>query len=427
MKPVLLEDYNNPTYRTLARSVFTSITLQNRRIPFLAIMDASILHFKHWTQIVFNPKITGGWKEILEAYYNSDEYKLLNESVAGDPLLSKYATIHFLNKLFERARDELPRLKKPAPKDYDNPVEAVFNKLDDPSVPGYVRSSVKNSIVDALRHEAEEIRKDIEVMEGFSHIGVPVANLLERPDEFRHRARNRIIVSLVEFLQRLRKEAPSLRQAKAPTIVGGRPLGVKRIQRWGELPRTLPIELMDDDLFSYKVASRSLRVSEQYGSVQDYVVYLDKSGSMSEDIIYRESPVSASRVPKISFAAASALALAHKLRQVGARMTLKLFDVEVHDPIQDFERLIDTLMHIKADSGTNLTKVLEDAVEHHRDERIVIVTDGIDEIDPEAVRRAKSTNLDLKCVFIKTDNELLRKNFPCIRLEEARPEILLTI
>ncbi|MEM2294162.1 MAG: hypothetical protein QXX41_12890, partial [Nitrososphaerota archaeon] len=129
----------------------------------------------------------------------------------------------------------------------------------------------------------------------------------------------------------------------------------------------------------------------------------------------------------ISFAAASALALAHQLRRVGAKMTLKLFDVEVHDPITDFNQLIDTLMKIEADSGTNISNVLEDAIKSHREEKVVIVTDGIDEVSPDAVKAAKSANLDVACIFIKTDNELLRKNFKCIRIEEAKPSILLEV
>jgi len=427
MKPALLEDYRNPTYRALARSVLTNITLRNKRIPFPVVMDALILHFKPWTQIVFNPKVKEGWKEILESYYQSDEYKALNESVAGDPLLSKYATIHFLNKLFDRTRYELPRLKKPTPKDYDSPIDVVLNKLDDPAVPGDIRSSVIRSIVDSLKSEAEEIRKDLEVAESFSHLGIPVVSLLENPDDFREKARNRIIVHLVNFLQKLRGEVPSLKQARAPTLIGGRPLGVKKLQRWAELPRVLPMELIDDDLFIYRVASKSLRVSEQYGSIQNYVIYLDKSGSMRNNIIYRESSVNITYVPKISFAVASAIALAYKLRQVGAKMTLKLFDVEVQDPIKNFRELIDTLLRIKADSGTNVTKVLEDAIENHRNEKVVIVTDGIDEIDPEVVKKAKSLNLNLTCVFIKTDNRLLREHFPCNYLEEAKPDILLRI
>jgi len=428
MKPALVEDYRNPIYRALARSVLAGVTLRHRRMPFTAVMDASILHFKPWTQIVFNPRVKGGWKEVLEAYYESDEYRSLNESVAGDPMLSKYATIHFLNKLFERARYELSRLKeKPTAKDYENSIGAVFEKLDDPTIPGEIRSSVISSIVDFLRCEAEEIRKDLEAIESFSHLGIPVANLLENPDEFREKARNRIVVHLVKFLQRLKREAPSLKQAKAPTLIGGRPLGVKRLQRWSELSRVLPMELIDDDLLSYRVASRSLRVSESYGSIRNCVVYLDKSGSMAGSIPYRESPVKVSPVPKISFAAASALALACKLKRLGAKMTLKVFDVEVHDPIKDFGKLLDILVRIKADSGTNITNVLEDAVQHHRDEKIVVVTDGIDEVEPEAVKRAKSANLDLTCVFIKTDNRLLRENFPCIYLEEAKPDILLRL
>ncbi|MEM4501471.1 MAG: hypothetical protein QW512_05010, partial [Thermofilaceae archaeon] len=124
---------------------------------------------------------------------------------------------------------------------------------------------------------------------------------------------------------------------------------------------------------------------------------------------------------------ASALALAYQLRRVGARMILKLFDTEVHDPIADFTQLIDVLLKIKADSGTNISNVLEDAVQHHRNEKIVVVTDGIDEVSEEAVKKAKSANLDITFVFIKTDNGLLRKSFRCVRIEEAKPSVLLEV
>jgi uncharacterized protein with von Willebrand factor type A (vWA) domain len=281
-------------------------------------------------------------------------------------------------------------------------------------------------IASTLEAEAKEIQKDLEAAESFSHLGVPVARFLEKPDEFRARVRNRIIVHLVKFLRRLRREAPSLKMTKTPTLVGGRPLGVKTLQRWSELPRALPTEHLDDDLFGYKVASRTLKVSEQYGSITNYTVYLDKSGSMGDNIPYHESATHVEYVPKISFAAAGALALASRLRKVGAKMTLKLFDVEVHDPIADPVQLIDILMKIRADSGTNLTHVLEDAMQH-RDDRIIIITDGVDEVEPESVKRAKALGLDAHIVFIKTDNVLLRQNFPCIYLQEAKPEVILSL
>ncbi|MEM1510565.1 MAG: hypothetical protein QW096_11935 [Thermofilaceae archaeon] len=426
MKPALIEDYSNTTYRALARSVLSNFLLENKKLPFLVALDSSIIHFKPWTQIVFNPHVKGGWKTILERYYVTDAYKTLNSAVAGDPMLSKYVTIHFLNTLFKKSEEQLKQIKpKLSEKDELDPVGSLLRQLDTQVSPQ--TNKVIQAIASALAEEAEEIRKDIEAIESFSRVGVPVAQLLEKPDEFRERARNRIIIHLVKFLQRLKREAPNLKQTKAPTLVGGRPLGVKRIQRWSELSNILPFELLDDDLLTYKIASRSVRVPEKYGSFQNYVVYLDKSGSMASDIKYYISPTQTEYVPKISFAAASALALAHQLKRVGAKMTLKLFDVEVHDPVSDFAQLIDVLMKIRADSGTNITNVLEDAVKNYRDERIIIVTDGIDEVHPEAVKAAKSANLDVACIFIKTRNDLLEKNFRCVKIEEAKPSILLEV
>ncbi|MEM2597321.1 MAG: hypothetical protein QXT50_01495 [Thermofilum sp.] len=423
MKPALVEDYGNATYRSLARSVLSSPFLKNKRIPFYVAMDSTILHFKPWSCIVFNPHVKGGWKTILEKYYETDAYRKLNSAVAGDPLLAKYATVHFLNTLFSESKKQLNRLKQLSEEDKKDPVGSLMRLLDQ-APPGAGR--VVAAVVAALEKEAEEVLKDIEVAEIFSHVGVPVAAFLEKPDEFREKARNRIVVHLVRFLRRLRREAPSLKQARMPTLVGGRPLGVKRLQRWSELSAVLPVELLDEDLLAYRIASRTVRVAERRGFIQDYVVYLDKSGSMASDIKYRFSPTQVEDVPKISFAAASALALAYKLRQAGARMTLKLFDVEVHDPITDFAQLIDTLMRIKADSGTNISRVLEDAL-NHRDAKIIVVTDGIDQVSDESVRGAKSAGLDVTFIFIKTDNELLRRNFRCVHIEEAKPAILLEV
>jgi uncharacterized protein with von Willebrand factor type A (vWA) domain len=427
MKGALVEDYGNNTFRSLARGVLSNFLLENKRLPFFVSIDSSIIHYKPWPQIVFNPQAKGGWKAILERYWSSEPYRLLNNAVAGDPLLSKYATVNFLNALFKKSEEEQKRREDKDRRGREDPVGALMSLIDrmvQQSNPSADR--IVTSVCKALEEEAEETLRDIEAAESFTHIGVPVAELLERPDEFREKARNKIIVYLVKFLQRLRREAPSLKSAKSPTLIGGRPLGVKRIQRWSELSRVLPIDYLDDDLLAYRIASRTVRVSESYGSIQNYVVYLDKSGSMSSEIYYRSSPTQVEYVPKISFAAASALALAHQLRRLGARMTLKLFDVEVHDPITDFAQLIDVLVKIKADSGTNISNVLNDASKH-RDDKVVVVTDGIDHVSEDSVRNAKSHGLDVTFVFIKTDNELLRHNFPCIHLREAEPEVLLRI
>jgi hypothetical protein len=427
LKGALIEDYRNAVYRALTRAVLDHFLLENKKIPFIVGMDASIVHYKPWTQIVFNPRNKEGWKAILENYYNTETYKILNNAVAGDPLLSKYATINFLNALFKKAKEETEKEEVKKKKKGESDLETLSDAIETLTAKNPQKAErIVKEVVSSLEKEAQEILKDLEAIESFSHVGVPVAQLLEKPEEFREKARNHIIVNLVRFLRKLRKEAPSLKQTRSPTLVGGRPLGVKRIQRWSELTRMLPMEQLDEDLLAYKVASRTVRVSEQWGNISNYVVYLDKSGSMAENILYHSAPTQTEYVPKISFAAASALALAQALRNAGAKMTLKLFDTEVHDPVTDYVQLIDTLMRIRADSGTNITNVLEDAIKH-RDERIIIITDGIDVVSEESVKKAKSANLDVTFVFIKTDNDLLRKNFPCVYLKEAKPSILLEI
>jgi hypothetical protein len=423
VQPALVEDYRNPVFRAQARAVLSNFLLQNKKLPFTVGLDGSIIHLKPWSSIVFNPRAKGAWKAVLERYYESDPYKILNNTVAGDPLLSKYATVAWLNTLFKRAESEASRLRI-TPKNGDS-VQALLEGLDTQVSPAEASRAVVR-LAEALEAEAREIQRDLEAAESFSHVGVPVAELLERPDEFRRKARNEVVVHLVRFLRRLRRESSSPRQAKVPALTGGRPLGVKRLQRWSELSSLLPTELLDDDLLAYRLASRGALVRERYGGIPDYVVYLDKSGSMAGGIPYRSGPTQVEMVPKISFAAASALALAHRLRASGAKMTLKLFDTEVHDPIIGLPQLIDTLLRVEADSGTNLTRVLEDAL-NFRDDKIIIVSDGIDEVEEEAVKRAKAGNLDLHLVFIKTDNKLLRQSFPSTHLEEARPEVLLAI
>ncbi|MEM2288374.1 MAG: hypothetical protein QW503_04715, partial [Sulfolobales archaeon] len=262
MKPALVEDYSNPTYRTLARAVLSNFLLENKKLPFYVALDSSIIHFKPWSQIVFNPSSKSAWRFILERYYESDSYKKLNSTVAGDPMLAKYATVHFLNTLFKKSEEQLKQIKQSrlSGKDKEDPVGSLVQLIDKQQSPE--TNKAVQALISALEQEAKEVLQDVETIESFSHLGVPVAELLEKPDEFREKARNRIIIHLVKFLQKLRREAPNLKQTKAPTLIGGRPLGIKKIQRWSELSNVLPVEYLDDDLLTYKIASRTVRVSE---------------------------------------------------------------------------------------------------------------------------------------------------------------------
>jgi hypothetical protein len=76
-KGVLIEDYTHPLYRAFARGVLLNPLLENKNIPFYIAMDSSIIHYKHWGKITFDPQVEDPWKTILEKYYNSDTYRKL--------------------------------------------------------------------------------------------------------------------------------------------------------------------------------------------------------------------------------------------------------------------------------------------------------------------------------------------------------------
>jgi hypothetical protein len=486
----LIEDYDNPVYHTIAHGVRSSFQKEAEKLPFFVFLDSSIVHFKPWYQIAFDPKAKNGWGAILERYWRSESYRKLNDVVSGDPLLAKYATINFLEALFKGAADaqaqkgeieknypwinyqyedesRLYNFPKGFPEGYlmrreiiiplvsmrnaektrEKAIAFLTNLIDcqlpDSEQPGLLsklfgRSKQKpssgvrpeesiNSICKSLEWAAQLTLEDIVAAESFSRVGIPIAKLLEKPDEFRRKMRNTIVVQFVDLFHRLSRESPGL-GGTVPTPIGGRPLAVKRIQRWSELPKIVPFEWLDDDLLQYRIASRTVRVVENVGAVRDRVFYLDKSSSMGGEIVYRESPMQVKHVPKLSFAAALALAMAYNLRRLGAKAVVKLFDEKVHDPIVDLEEMIDVLLRIRWGKGTDINEVLYDALGYRgTDKRIVVITDGIDEVGEAYVKRAKSYNLDIIFVFVKTDNQLLRQNFPCIHLQEAQPQVMLRI
>ena len=429
MTGVLLENYSSPALRTAARDVASNLLIRHMKIPLRVAMDGYIVHYKPWPSVVFNPKARGAWKVFLEKYYETEEYKKLNSIVAGDPLLAKYATIAFLEKLYNVAQKkesyyEINKDKSKDSKGKDkDPISDFFTAVDSGTIPA---QEVELALGE-VKYAMSETLNELETARHFSHYGVPLARLLEEPEKLRAAAKNRIIVSILYFLRKLREEGASLKHARMPALHGGRPIGLKKMQRHEEVVDAYLPDTLDDDLFFYKLATRTLRVTERLAGLKNCVVYLDKSHSMTCNIKYYTSPTNYIFVPKISFAAASALALAEKLKRAGAKLTLKLFDTEVHDPITDFATLIDTLLKVRADGGTNITNALEDALANHKEEKIIVVTDGIDYVSAETVKKAKRADLDVVFVFIETDNELLRKNFRCVHLKEAKPSVLLEV
>lgn len=407
-----LDDYN--FYKPFARAIRNHFMVRDVKIPNEFILDATLLHYKRWSSIVFNPKAKSPWKRILQNYYDSEEYKVLNEKVSGDPLLAKYATICFLNKFVESLRDY----------SYGKitPENLTTNTLQTPK-----DGEILKAVSMELRKEAEKIMEDVEKIEsinnimqagkghGFTNEGIPVLNL-DNPDEVRRALSNRILVSFIKIAKSYMDLAKSGDVSRVPTLYGGTPVSIKAMTRFGEIVKALPQELIDEEIFAMKTATRTLKVTENYGSLKDVVVYIDKSGSMDENFGEKE------KVPKISFACASALALAKKLKTSGAKMTLKFFDVAVYEEVNDPRKIIEELLRVRAESGTRINGVLEDA-RNYKGRKVIIVTDGIDSVSEELCKKLKK-EADVKVVFINTSNETMKKHFECFTVRKPEPILL---
>lgn len=137
--------------------------------------------------------------------------------------------------------------------------------------------------------------------------------------------------------------------------------------------------------------------------MNDYLVYLDVSASMN----WGAFQVDGMNVPNISYAAGCVIAMTMHLAKNGAKLTLKPFGSTVYEEINDKIEIIKTCLKLQANDGTNLQKVFEDSFQY-RDRKIVIISDGIDNIQDEAVLKRVARN-DVSAILLNTEAPQLEK------------------
>lgn len=415
-----IDDYRSPAVRSSTFDLSEHYTGKEVEISSHFLMDAFLMHFKPWQGLVFNPLTTNTWKSILEKEFADDKYKALNTKTSRNPMMAQLAARNLVDGVVRVAKKSMKAIpdnvmqqaqqpgqqqgNQPAPQGAFN-FNTFMNALQMLGNGNAGNQQVANQITAglgaAIQGATEESENMMDLTNTFSHSGVPMTRLTD-PDEMREVLSSRLVIDLARAMKKLSTDDTGKSTIK-PSPRRGLPLGIKTMSSYREIPDIIPMEhLYDPDLHSYRVVSRKAQVIERYASMNKYLVYMDKSGSMSGGIGFGNMQVS-----KLAGACACALGLANSLRMNGGEMTLKLFDVEVQDPVTDMWDILKTLAKVDADSGTNVTKVLEDIRAHGRDYKSVIISDGIDSIEEGAARAVK--DMDVNSVLIRETNPVLEK------------------
>jgi uncharacterized protein with von Willebrand factor type A (vWA) domain len=109
---------------------------------------------------------------------------------------------------------------------------------------------------------------------------------------------------------------------------------------------------------------------------------------------------------------------------MGGSLKLKLFDTDVHKEITDNFEILKAAASIKADGGTNITNVLEDALQYS-DEQVILVSDGIDIVSEESARKA--SKIDMRCVLLQERSEILEKYLKVQHVEKLEGNFLMEV
>jgi uncharacterized protein with von Willebrand factor type A (vWA) domain len=225
----------------------------------------------------------------------------------------------------------------------------------------------------------------------FSKEALSAIRFLEKPEEFRKRVK--ILKYARVFYSKFLALVPTSIVHEQVTSVYGGINGVTRMLSEKQISDILPSELVlaqlgdiGRALLALKIAQKQLMTYQRSASIKP-VIFVDKSGSMAEKIDRLKKEDSIENPPKISVAAGLALALYRKLSA-----DVYLFDTEIErvNPT----KVVDVLLRIEADGGTDIDPVLEEIAKLGKQEYLyLIISDGITEASEEILRKFKDSGL----------------------------------
>ena len=392
-------------------------------VKFYQAHDAFLMHYKPYSTVFQSlkkqNKIAPLWRLVIERTLKNQKFYDLNKITAGSSELSIVAGVGFLLNLFRRI--DVDRLQQRYG-DVLQPPQTQFQTLNKfmrgqdaqaqqqsqqatsqqrlVELVKTVDEAVDDAVEKALnlateyREAKESAEEAISLLGGgqggtsFVKEALSVIRFLSTPEWFRERVR--ILRYARQFYTRFLTAVPTSLSHQQITSTYGGINGVTRMFSEKQISDILPSELAlaqlgdaGKALLAVKIVQKQLMVYQRSTSVKP-VVFVDKSGSMAGSLTnWRGEEIA----PKISIASGLALALHRKLNA-----DIYLFDTEVEKVSPN--KVVETLMKIAADGGTDIDPVLEEIVRVGKPEyTYIIISDGITEASDDILKKFEESGL----------------------------------
>jgi len=320
-------------------------------------LQANLKHYQRhdlfnlfYSQVNFNKNTA--WASLLKGLVKQPEFIKVKKYTEGDEELSALMTVRVMVRILQ---EQVDRIKDELKASYEQ--------------------------VKEYREGKEEMQQLVTMLNGsggnaFTHDGLSLLKYLQRPDDLRDRIR--ILRDTFTWLRNFSDELPASFKKSQLSSDQGELNHIEKLMKETQITRMISSEYsylaissnLARVLFALRYVNRELLVYRGSASPK-VVLYIDKSGSMSNLL---------EGVPKISLAAGLGLAMLKKFDDTKVLM----FDTEVTEV--DKNKVVQTLLTITADGGTNISLVLRKIREvDDRKSVHVVISDGIDEVSENVI------------------------------------------
>ena len=326
------------------------------------------------------PKIL--WHKLIQKTLVDENYLKLNKLTQNSVELSIIAGYQFLKSIFQYAKKN-PQFK------FNNLMQQPQDQQFEQEAEQVVKQALEQamSLVEEYKEMRDEVAYGISILpggHGFNLEALSAINFLEKPDDFRRKVQ--LLRSLIQAFKFFTKAIPTSFEHQQIEYSSGSVCGVTLLHDIKQIVDLLPTELAyPKALLTLRLITQSAIVRARSASLTP-VVFLDKSGSMAESLSFYE------KIPKISAGAGLALALYRKFNA-----KIFLFDTEVVEV--NPKEVINTLMRIQADGGTNIEEVLRKIQSMPRNNLYIVISDGICDVPEDLAKSVAQTHKVVFCVL----------------------------